>query len=242
MDNGVSRFYEDMYAEGRQAKAPGGLLGHMFLRLRRLELHRIPASYQLLEPGGRLLDLGCGDGTLIALARRAKFDAVYGLDIAQAVTLRAQQTCDRILGQASGVDIRRADLNDPLPFEDRFFDAVTAIAVIEHIFDPYFTIAEVHRVLRPGGQFVMEVPNLVWLPRRLDVVFGRLPVTGDEEGWDGGHLHYFTFRAARDLLTHEGFTVRHMGSTGILARMRNLWPTMLGGNILVDARKYGRHG
>jgi methionine biosynthesis protein MetW len=240
MGSGVSRFYEEMYAEGREGKEPGGLLGQMFLRLRRFELHRVAATYQLLEPGGRLLDLGCGDGTLLAHARRTKFNAVYGLDVAQAVTRRAQETCERILGTANGATIQQADLNEALPFEDGFFDTVTAIAVIEHIFDPYVTMAEVHRVLRPGGQFVMEVPNLVWLPRRLDVLFGRLPITGDEEGWDGGHLHYFTFQAVRDLLVQQGFVVQYMGSTGILPRLRNVWPTMLGGNILVNARKLNR--
>jgi hypothetical protein len=83
----------------------------------------------------------------------------------------------------------------------------------------------------------LEVPNLVWLPRRLDVLLGRLPITGDEEGWDGGHLHYFTFSAVRRLLAECGFAVHSIGSTGIFPRVRNLWPTMLGGNIFVNARK-----
>ncbi len=241
MDRNVARFYEQMYAEGRQGKRPGGLLGEAFVRLRRFELHRIPATYRLLNAGDRLLDLGCGDGTLLALARREKFKEVYGLDIAQAVTHRAEQTCAQVVGSLEGVEVRQIDLNGPLPFADNFFDAVTAIAVIEHIFDPYFTIAEIQRVLRPDGQFIMEVPNLAWLPRRLDVLFGHLPVTGDEEGWDGGHLHYFTFRAVRDLLIQQGFAIDYIGSTGIFPRVRNIWPTVLGGNILVSARKLSKH-
>ena len=147
----------------------------------------------------------------------------------------------RVAGSLDGVEIRQVDLNAALPFDDNFFDAVTAIAVIEHIFDPYFSTAEVQRVLRPGGQFIMEVPNLAWLPRRLDVLRGRLPVTGDEEGWDGGHLHYFTFDAVKQLLNQQGFAVESIASTGIFPRVRNVWPTMLGGNILVSARKLSKH-
>ena len=142
-----------------------------------------------------------------------------------------------MLGSLEGVTIQQADLNQALPYRNEEFDAVTAIAVIEHIFDPYFTITEIHRVLRPGGQLIMEVPNLAWLPRRLDVLFGRVPITGDEEGWDGGHLHYFTFRAVRDLLSSHGFRVEYMGSTGIFPTVRNAWPTLLGGNILASARR-----
>ena len=218
-----------MYAEGRAGKPPSGLLGQAFLRLRRFELHRIPAAFDLLEPGQRMLDLGCGDGTLVALARASKFREVHGLDVAQPVIQRAQNTCETMLGSLEGVTIQQADLNQTLPYGNEEFDAVTAVAVIEHIFDPYFTITEIHRVLRRGGQLIMEVPNLAWLPRRLDVLFGRVPITGDEEGWDGGHLHYFTFQAVRDLLSSHGLRVDSMGSTGIFPSVRNVWPTLLGG-------------
>jgi methionine biosynthesis protein MetW len=237
MDDRVTRFYDDMYAEGRTGKPPGGLFGTLFLRLRRFELHRIPAALSLLEPGNRLLDLGCGDGTLLALARRSRFREVHGVDVAPAVILRARATCQRILGSLDGVDVQQQDLNQSLPFPDKTVDAVTAIAVVEHIFDPYFTVAEVHRVLTDGGQFIVEVPNLAWLPRRLDVLLGRLPVTGEEEGWDGGHLHYFTFSTTRELLMSSGFDIEYIGSTGIFPRVRNLWPSLLGGNILIKARK-----
>jgi methionine biosynthesis protein MetW len=235
----VERFYEHMYAEGRQGRPPRGVIGRLFTSLRGFELHRVPAVFSLLEPGHRLLDLGCGDGTLLALARSSKFADVYGVDIAPAVLKRAQNTCTELLGDLNGITIRHADLNDTLPFADGFFDAVTAIAVVEHIFDPYFSVKELHRVLTPQGQLIIEVPNLAWLPRRVDVLLGRLPVTGDEEGWDGGHLHYFTFRAVKDLLTSAGFGVEHMASTGIFSRVRNVWPTLLGGNIVAKARKRG---
>jgi SAM-dependent methyltransferase len=205
--------------------------------MRRFELHRVPAALALLDPADRLLDVGCGDGTLLALAAASKFKHVYGVDVAQAVIARADATCARILGDTHRVSLQVADINDRLPFAHEFFDAVSAIAVVEHVFDPYACMSEIRRVLKPGGQLVLEVPNLAWLPRRLDVLFGHLPVTGDEEGWDGGHLHYFTFDTTRKLLTDGGFRVEQMASTGIFPRVRNVRPTLLGGNILIKAIK-----
>jgi SAM-dependent methyltransferase len=174
---------------------------------------------------------------LLALARASKFREVHGLDIAQPVVARAGRTCERMLGSLNGVILHQADLNEELPYGDACFDAVSAVAVLEHIFDPYFSVGEIRRVLRIGGQLVLEVPNLAWLPRRVDVVLGHLPITGDEEGWDGGHLHYFTFATVRRLLEQYRFSIEYMGSTGIFPRLRNLWPTLLGGNVFVVARK-----
>ncbi len=237
MDNAVTRFYEQMYAEGRAGRRPGGLLGWAFQRLRRFELHRVPATLALLDPGNRLLDIGCGDGSLLGLAASSKFQHVVGVDVADVVVERARATCARMIDDPGRVSVQVADLNTRWPFDDGYFDAVTAIAVVEHIFDPYFCVAEIKRVLRPGGQVIVEVPNLAWLPRRLDVLLGRLPVTGEEDGWDGGHLHYFTFAATHKLLSDGGFSVTHMSSTGIFPGVRRLWPTLLGGNILAKATK-----
>jgi methionine biosynthesis protein MetW len=233
----VRAFYEQMYAEGRVARAPGGLVGRSFVRLRRFELHRVPAAFALLEPGHRYLDIGCGDGTLLALARSHRYPVVYGLDLAEVVVRRAWVTCLVQLDHVEGVTLLQADVDRRLPFADGSIDAVTALAVLEHVFDPYHVVREVGRILRPGGQFLVEVPNLVWLPRRWAVLRGRLPVTGDEEGWDGGHLHYFTFATLQQLLREHGFTIERAQSTGVFGSARNVWPSLLGGNILVKARK-----
>jgi SAM-dependent methyltransferase len=215
---------------------PGGLIGQLFLRLHRFELHRVDAAFVLLGPGQRLVDIGCGDGMLLSLARQ-RFPAVYGLDLASVVVHRARATCLSQLGYLQGVTLLQADANRRFPFGDGTVDAVAAVAVLEHIFDPYHLVTEVNRILRPGGQFVVEVPNIAWLPRRWELLLGRLPVTGDEDGWDGGHLHYFTFHALEQLLRDHGFVIERAESTGVFAPIRNVWPSLLGGNIVVKARK-----
>ncbi len=83
--------------------------------------------------GERHLDIGCGDGYFL---RRSKCRERIGLD--------------RLLGD---------DIDDHLDFPDDHFDYVTMLAVIEHIDDPRRLLAEIARVLSPGGRLVLTTPK-----------------------------------------------------------------------------------
>jgi SAM-dependent methyltransferase len=106
-------------------------------------------------PGGRLLDVGCGTGFIIHLAVDL-FDEVHGVDITPA--MMAQVQTDR-----GNVTLHNAPA-EALPFSDASFDAVTAYSFIDHLDDPAAVLAEVFRVLRPGGVFYADlIPNrLFW--------------------------------------------------------------------------------
>jgi len=236
--NSAKRFYERIYAEGRKGWGPTGLLGWLYTHLKKYELHRVDAAISLLDRGDKLLDLGCGDGMLLAKSKiQGKCNEVFGTDIAEVVVNRANKTLQRVLKEKRRFNFKVANLDERFPYKDGFFDSVTCLAVLEHIFDPYFTVSEISRVLKKGGVLVLEVPNLVWLPRRITVLFGGLPKTGDEDGWDSAHLHYFTFIEAIKLLNKYGLSVEYAGTTGVFASIRNIWPTLLGGDIIIKARK-----
>jgi len=235
------RFYEEMYREGRIPPPPSGVIGKLFLKLRRFELSRTQAVFPLLPRGERLLDLGCGEGFLMALAKKEKFKQVYGVDIAQNAIDKARRTFREEFPRAKkGVYFKLVDVDEGIPFPDGFFDAVVAAAFLEHVFDPYFVISEIKRVLKKDGIFILEVPNCAWLPRRMALFLGKLPKTADEMGWDGGHLHYFTFKSLEDLLVKEGFKVLTKTCSGIFSCFRQFYPSLLGANIIIKARKKGK--
>jgi len=166
---------------------------------------RVEAAACILSPGQRLLDVGCGDGILGMLVRN-RFDEIYGVDISDKAIEAAQRR---------GIKAYKVNLNvEGLPFEDDYFDSLTCLATLQLIYDIIFALREFHRVLKPGGEIILTVPNMrtYWRIFKL-VVLGYFPRTSlDPEGYDGGTLHYFCYRNLKDLLEKTGFkVVMHRG-------------------------------
>jgi methionine biosynthesis protein MetW len=185
---------------------------------------------RMLPRGGRLLDVGCWNGDFMARVRDAGlFLELYGVDLIAASVDRAT---------ARGFHAKVVDLNaEALPFEDGQFDAVTMLAVLEHVFDPYAMIGEIHRVLAPGGVLAIAVPNVGSFSNRMRILFGRIPVTSPDPGWDGGHLHYFTRRDFDDFLTGAGFTILQRRTSGGRPRVREWWLSLLAGELVYLCRR-----
>jgi SAM-dependent methyltransferase len=75
----------------------------------------------------------------------------------------------------AGNEVTGLDVDEPLPFEDGTFDAVVAGEILEHVRFPDEVVAEIRRVLRPGGVVVGSVPNAFRLKNRLKFLLGRAP-------------------------------------------------------------------
>lgn len=105
----------------------------------------------MLTHGSEILDFGCGAGDLSALLA-LRGCRVTGADISPAMLEIAR-------GRAAG-DFVRLDPEDPtLPFPDGRFDGCIASSVLEYVPRPSATLAEIVRILRPGGRFLMTVPD-----------------------------------------------------------------------------------
>lgn len=114
------------------------------------------------QPGERVLDVGSGPGFLAAAIAEAvgSTGAVLGVDISEPLLAVARSHC----AHQSWVEFRHADATQ-LPFEDHDFDAVISTQVLEYIRDVGAALAEVHRVLRPGGRVAVvdtDWDSIVW--------------------------------------------------------------------------------
>ncbi len=109
------------------------------------------AAYLLphLRPGQRILDFGCGPGTLsVSLAKAVAPGELHGVDMEE-----SQIELARSVAKASGQDNTTFHVGDvtDLPFEDGFFDVAHCRNVLMHVPDTAAVLAEVKRVLKPGG-------------------------------------------------------------------------------------------
>jgi SAM-dependent methyltransferase len=115
------------------------------------------AAYRLcapLLPAGRVLDLGCGVGhSYLELAPRE----TVGVDIEPAA----------LAGQERETHV--ADTRS-LPFADSEFESVISVQSIEHVPDPELVVAEVRRVLRPGGRAIFVTPNRLTFGRPEEII------------------------------------------------------------------------
>jgi ubiquinone/menaquinone biosynthesis C-methylase UbiE len=102
--------------------------------------------------GRRILDAGCGSGPLTAALRERGAD-VTGIDASAGMLALARRRLD------DGTALHLGDLSDPLPFGDATFDDVVASLVLHYLEDWGPTLAEIRRVLRPGGRLIASVEH-----------------------------------------------------------------------------------
>ncbi len=135
----------DGFAEAYSAENESSLLNAYYERPAMLALAGDVASR-------RILDVGCGSGPLFA-ALRDRGAVVTGFDKSTGMLELAR----RRLG--SGADLRVADLGNPLPFPDGAFDDVVASLVLHYLEDWSAPLAELRRVLKPGGRLFVSVEH-----------------------------------------------------------------------------------
>ena len=190
----------------------------------RFDVTRAARLRELLarRPPGRLLDVGCYDGQLTRAVVTGS-DTVVGLDVTFSA-LRAAARRSLLPVRAQG--------EAPLPFASGTFATVLAAEVIEHVFDTERVLAELARVLRPGGWLVVTTPNLVALSGRARLLVGQSPhnIEFDASPGTSGHIRYFTFDTLEMLLRRVGLrplgrwtNVVHfsvVGSSELVGRLR----------------------
>ncbi len=122
----------------------------------------LPLARECLTGAARVLDVGTGEGQIARLAAREGASLVVGVDPTIAQLQLAHE-------RGGGANYARANA-DALPFPDGTFDAVVVCLVFEHIADHEPAIAEIARVLEPGGRFafflnhpLLQAPNSGWI-------------------------------------------------------------------------------
>lgn len=150
-------------------------------------LRRVLAA---LPPNGRVLDVGCGSGDLLArIGARAGYRA--GVELSGTAATRASQVADQVAN---------VPITAELPFPRQSFDVIVCADILEHLADPDGALRWVMHWCRPGGAVVISVPNVANWQARLRLLRGvwRYESCGL---FDSGHLRFFTRETLLELVS-----------------------------------------
>jgi 2-polyprenyl-3-methyl-5-hydroxy-6-metoxy-1,4-benzoquinol methylase len=142
----------------------------------------------------RMLDIGCGDGHFLAVAKRKGWE-VFGTEYTDEAVA---------VSRAKGIEIHQGSIQD---YRADQFDVITSFEVLEHINDGQEHARKINSLLRNGGLFYFTTPNFNSFSRKW--LGGKWNVIEYPE-----HLTYYTVRTVTKLLKDAGFEKRSMRTTG----------------------------
>ena len=180
-------FYLGYYLKPDEVKPPA------FVKTR---LEEITTAFAPYRQTNRLLDIGCGAGSLLEVARKHGWQA-QGLDVSSHAAKHVREL---------GFEVFEGELHEA-SYPAQHFDVVTAAELLEHVFDPRALVQEVARTLRPGGLFWTTTPHARGLSARVLGLDWRCI-------WPPEHLQLFSIGGLKALLRGAGFRDIHVDTTG----------------------------
>ncbi len=187
----VTDYYESYWRDGFWADNP----------YERWKMERVRAQVERMPRGARALDVGCGDGRVLAQLGPLGLRGL-GVDVSEEAVARAAKR---------GIVVARADLDGgTLPVESGAYDLVLCLDVLEHLFAPDGLLVEMRRALAPGGRFIMAVPNGLNLFNRIAFAAGRHLDVMDKAHLTTApfseHLRFFSREVLERFLADGGFS------------------------------------
>ena len=186
------------------------------------DLATLASIARLVPQGARVLDLGCGDGRMLAHLQATRGCSGYGVEIDDGNV----QACVQ-----RGVNVIQLNLDEGLNlFEDQSFDVVLQIDTLQHLRNAEVMLRETARVGRIG---IVAFPNFAHWPNRLSVLRGRMPVTRrlPYQWYDTPNIRVGTFADFEVLARKNGLHLQD--AFGLHGGNRvNLWPNLWAGTAV----------
>jgi methionine biosynthesis protein MetW len=166
---------------------------------------RIIAS--LIPPGSTVVDLGCGNGTLLQRLQQERNAAVKGIELIES----GVRAC-----RSKGLDVIQGRIDNPLPFDDNRFDYAICNVTIQMVMYPEILLSEMKRIARFQ---IISFPNFAFYRNRLDFLRrGAMPkhMLFNYQWYSTGHIHQLSLLDFRSL-AHDvgGFIERRVTSVPV---------------------------
>jgi methionine biosynthesis protein MetW len=191
------------------------------------DLLTLQAIARLVPQGARVLDLGCGDGALLAYLQQHKDCTGYGVELSDANVHACVQR---------GVNVIQLNLDDGLNmFADQSFDVVLQIDTLQHLRNAETMLRETARVGKIG---IVAFPNFAHWFNRLSVLQGRMPVTKrlPYQWYDTPNIRVGTFADFGDLARKNKLQVLDAFGLQQGQEVRQ-WPNLMAGTAVYKLQR-----
>jgi len=176
----------------------------------------IVQALRSIPPDSAVLDMGCGNGSMLAEIRKLGKWKLCGVDSSESAASMAR---------SQGFDVRLADATvDSAPlFERHSFDLIISAEVIEHVYDPRGFLRHAHTLLRPHGRLLLTTPYHGYLKNLLIAILGKSD-SHFNPLWDCGHIKFWSRATLSAALAETGFHRIEFYGAG---RCAYLWKSMV---------------
>jgi 2-polyprenyl-6-hydroxyphenyl methylase/3-demethylubiquinone-9 3-methyltransferase len=188
--------------------------------LRGAHAYLLPSLFRLckdLPPHSRILDIGCGNGS-VALEFTKRGYSVVGIDLAEAGVRIARESCP-----SGRFEVLAADKNVLANLGEEPFDLVYSAEVVEHLYDPRSFMAGCYAATKSQGRFICTTPYHGYLKNLAISVIGGWDKHVDSL-YDGGHIKFFSRKTLSALIAEAGFLNLQFHGAG---RYPYLWKSMV---------------
>lgn len=156
--------------------------------------------------GKKILDIGCALGFSLKVYSDMNFDA-YGMEVSKSAVTAAKQY--------TRFDVVQQSIEEPTPWLNDFFDAITMFDILEHTSQPQTALKEVYRILRRNGVIYISTLNFDGIGRKLDTL--NWPLLSPP-----GHMSYFSRKTLLYILRSLGFSIIKTRCFGIASNKSSL--------------------
>ena len=188
--------------------------------LRGAHAYLLPSLFNLsadLPPHSRILDVGCGNGS-VALEFATRGYSMVGIDLAEAGVRIARENCP-----SCRFEVLAADKHVLENLGEQPFDLVYSAEVVEHLYDPRSFMAGCYAATKSQGRFICTTPfHGYWKNLAISLVDGWDKHV--DSLYDGGHIKFFSRKTLSTLMTEAGFRNLQFHGTG---RYPYLWKSMV---------------
>jgi GT2 family glycosyltransferase/SAM-dependent methyltransferase/predicted Zn-dependent protease len=155
-------------------------------------------------PTSKVLEIGCAGGaTGKNMKERLPVQSYLGIDISPEAADMAKNHLDRVIV----ADVENSDLSSEHGLKPDEYDLLLALDVLEHLYDPWDSLAELSRYVKPGGYVVASIPNIQNITIVQDLIKGNWHYQ-DAGILDATHLRFFTLEEAKKMFSGADLSVQ----------------------------------